>query len=135
MIEVRAATLEDRPKLMRFWTVKGLPEVPRGCLPDLGLVAELVLDDRSKILVAGAYLATSNTATASIVFVSANPSIAKEVRSHALDLVLMGLSTMARKSGFKVMAVSSNVPALIARYERLGFTRTDEDVVCLAARL
>lgn len=115
----------DFYQLQAFWTAKGLPPVPMKCLPPTGLVVQC-----GGFLICGGFLVKSDTNLASICFVSANPLADPSVRSQALDLLLQGLVATAKRSGFEMVSVATNVPALQARYKRLGFIVTDENVKC-----
>lgn len=129
-LEIRFLDVQrDFPRLTEFWTQYGLPAVPLACLPPTGLVVE-----QDDVLLCGAFLVKSDTNLASIAFVSANPKADKKVRSEALDTLLLNLASLAKTSGFPLLAAATNVPALQARYERLGFLKTDENVVCYAGR-
>lgn len=130
----RLNTRTDFPILQKFWVAKGLPEVPEEFLPPTGLV---VVDDDlfGETLFCGAYLVKSDAGLASIGYVAANPEIPKHLRSDALDLLILELAKLAKEAGFPMVSVSTNVKALQARYERLGFVKTDENVTHYAGRV
>ncbi len=120
----------DWPLLAGFWGRKlGVPTVED--LPPTGLVA--VREDG--VLLCGAFLVKSDTNTASLAFVCGNPDISKVERSEALDAVILSLVGIAMKNGFTRVGVATNVPALQARYERLGFALSDENVKCYGGYL
>lgn len=116
----------DWPTLEKFWSQRGLPPVPMDFLPPTGLV--VCRDDGT--LLCGAFLVKSDTAVASLAFVSGNPEVPKDERSEALDRVILALVEIAMKSDYRLVGVATNVPALQARYERLGFDLSDENVKC-----
>ncbi len=120
----------DWPLLSGFWQRK-LPAVPIECLPPTGLVATT----EEGTLLCGAFLVKSDTNTASLAFVTGNPDVLKDERSEALDAVILALVEIAMKNGFTLVGVATNVPALQARYERLGFAQTDENVKCYGGYL
>lgn len=124
-MQIRAYQSSDFGILMGFWTHKGLPEVPEGFLPPIGRVVE-----SDGTLLAAAFLIQSDTELASIAFVCGNPRINRVARSAALDLVLQELRVIAKQIGYRMLGAASNVPALQARFERLGLKQTDADVVC-----
>ena len=120
----------DYQILTDFWTQKGLPPVPPSFLPPTGLVVH-----QGRNLLCIGFLVKSDTAVACIGSVAANPKIPARLRSEALDFLLFSLSELAQKSGFKMVSVATNVPALQRRYERLGFKPTDTNVICYAAEV
>ena len=125
-MNIRAYETTDFGVLMKFWTHKGhLPEIPEGFLPPIGRVIE-----ESGVLLAAAFLIQSDTEMASIAFVCGNPSADSLTRSKALDSVLQELKLIAKQIGYRMLGAASNVPALQARFERLGLTQTDRDVIC-----
>lgn len=120
----------DWPILAGFWARKlPIPEIE--ALPPTGLVA--VREDG--VLLCGGFLVKSDTNTASLAFVCGNPDVLKDERSEALDLVILTLVEIAMKSGFTRVGVATNVPALQARYERLGFALSDANVKCYGGYL
>lgn len=122
---LRAYKPSDWQALLRFWCVH-LPAITPDFLPPTGLVA--VRDDG--VLLCGAFLVKSDTNTASLAFVCGNPDVDQGERSEGLDAVILSLVEIAMKNGFKLVGVATNVPALQARYERLGFALTDKNVKC-----
>ena len=116
----------DWPRLEAFWRQKGLPRVDLRALPPTGLVA--CREDGA--LLAAAFLVKSDTNMASLAFVCGNPATPREERSEALDAVILSLAEIALRAGFSCIGAASNVLALQARYERLGFKLTDENVRC-----
>ena len=130
---LRALSKEtDWPVLHGFWRSKGFPEVDPGFLPPTGVVA---VREQDGTLLCGAFLVKSDTNTASLAFVTGNPSVPSEERSEGLDSVILALVEIAMKAGFALVGVATNVPALQARYERLGFGLTDENVKCYGGHL
>lgn len=129
-MELKHYTQHLYDDLMGFWTQHGLPAVPREFLPPTGLV---VYDGET--LLCGGFLVKSDTAVAAIGSICANPAVDKATRSEALDLLLLKLSELAQQGGFTMVSVATNVPALQARYERLGFKPVDRNVVCYAGGL
>lgn len=121
----------DWPILEGFWRQRGFPPVDIGALPPTGLVA--VREDG--VLLCGAFLVKSDTNVASLAFVSGNPDVLKDERSEALDSVILALVEIGMKCGFAVVGVATNIPALQARYERLGFALTDQNVKCYGGYL
>ncbi len=130
----RLNTRTDFPILQKFWTAKGLPAVPEEYLPPTGLV---VVGDYGfqETLFCGAYLVKSDAGMASIGYVAANPELPKHIRSKALDVLILELAGLAKEAGLPMVSVSTNVKALQARYERLGFVKTDENVTHYAGRV
>lgn len=117
-------------EMMQAWTQRGLPAVPPEFLPPTGL---RVVKNGS--LLCGGFLVKSDTAVACVSFLYASPLASKTDRSEALDLLILKLSELAQQGGFTVVAASSNVPPLMARYARLGFKITDSNVTCFAGEI
>lgn len=117
---------KDWPILENFWRQNGFPPVEPRSLPPTGVVA--VREDG--VLLCGAFLVKSDTNVASLAFVCGNPDVLKDERSAALDAVILALVEIALTQNFTCVGVATNIPALQARYERLGFQLTDENVKC-----
>lgn len=120
----------DWPILAGFWN-RYHPPIEIESLPPTGLVAV----SEGGTLLCGAFLVKSDTNTASLAFVVGNPNVAKEERSRGLDEVILALVEIAMKSGFTCVGVATNVAVLQARYERLGFAMTDQNVKCYGGYL
>lgn len=120
---VRPLSIEfDFPVLQSFWVEKGLPLVPKEYLPPIGISV-----DHDGELICGGFLA-KDSKVGSIGYIAANPFVDKNIRSKALDLLLLSLEQMATSKGCRVVTVSTNVPALQARYEAHAYKLTDQNV-------
>lgn len=117
---------KDWPVLEAFWRQKGYPQVDRSYLPPTGRV---VVDSVGTLL-CGGFLVKSDTSVATLAFVCGNPNISPDQRSEALDTLILELVELGIFLGFKVVGSATNIPALQARYERLGFAITDKNVKC-----
>lgn len=115
----------DWPILHAFWRARGMQALNPRSLPPTGLVA---VREEDETLLCGAFLVKSDTNTASLAFVCGNPLVPREERSEGLDSVILALAGVAREAGYEVLGIATNVPALQARYERLGFRLVDENV-------
>ena len=103
--------------LQAWWTRRGQPPIPEGCLPPTGIVAEA-----DGTILSFGFLVKSDTISASIVSLCGNPEVSKEVRGDALESVIHALILIAETSGFKILvAGTSNVPSLEARFKEMGF--------------
>ncbi len=121
---------KDYPSLLSFWTAKGQPTVPESLMPPIGLCAE-----EEGTLICGAFLALSDAGVGSVGFIAANPKADASERDQGLDMVLLALLDRAKKMGIKWVSAATNVTALQNRYEKLGFFKTDENVVHYARRV
>lgn len=122
----KLSLLNDWPILHSFWCAKGFPPLDPSLLPATGLVAERA----DGVLLCGGFLVKSDTSLASLAFICGNPHIKKLERSQGLDAVILGLVDHAFKEGYQGVGMATHVPALQARYERLGFKLTDQNVKC-----
>lgn len=85
-----------------------------------------------------AYLFKTDANIAIINHVVSNPTVTgelKELRSQAIDHLLECLTDLAYMDGFKMVSAASNVARLNERYEKLGFTKLDENEVHYGRRL
>ena len=130
-MHVRKAEKSDIDALQGFWKAKGMPEVPLECFPPFGLVA---VDDAG-VLIGGAFLAFGDASVASVGFISANPTLTRDSRCEGLDACIEGLIGYAREMGVSVVSAATNVRSLQERYLKLGFFKTDENVVHFARRV
>lgn len=124
---LRSYRASDYAEFMKAWCHRQtLGPIPEQFLPPTGLVARA--DDGAFICCA--FLVKSDARVASVSFVCGNPEVSKEARGQALDEMILELASLAKDGGFPMVAVATNVPALQARFARLGFTMTDENVKC-----
>lgn len=130
-MKIRSYESGDFSTLMHFWTQKGLQEIPEDFIPPIGRV---VVRDEGTLL-AAAFLVQSDGGMAAISFVCGNPMVEADERGAALSILLIHLRDLAREIGYRFIGASTNVPALQKRFERLGLTPTDRDVVCYGGLL
>ena len=59
-------------------------------------------------------------------FFISNPSVAKEMRAEALDLIVSGLINEAKESGLRMVMCDSNIDVIKHRALRSGFKEVGE---------
>lgn len=92
-----------------------------------------VLADKVPILCA--FLFETNAKVAIINCIVADPSVEKEVRSDALDLLIETSSDLAKHLGYEQISASTNLEGLIERYKKHGFEAADTGVTHLGRKL
>lgn len=70
---------------------------------------------------AAGWLYRTDSKTAFLGSIISDKDAPKDVRSVALDKLLVAIRDEARELGFKMLVGSPSVPALIDRFERHGF--------------
>jgi|DEB0MinimDraft_10_1074344.scaffolds.fasta_scaffold53065_2 hypothetical protein len=88
---------------------------------DTGLVVEY---EGEKICAGFIYL--TNSKIAALEFTIANYDTNKEIRRHAITLLLTKLIELAKNKGYKFIFSSTNNAGLAIRFRKLGFVRTDQ---------
>ena len=117
-------TVRDYPLWADWWEAKKLRPVPRDLLPSVGLT----VSQPNGVPICMGFLGTDHGPAAALVNVAGNPTLPPKVRGAGLDRLMQALVDLARQSGYTVICAATNVPALQARYEKLGFFVTDRNV-------
>lgn len=119
------------PHLLMWWFDRDYPSVPISLLPRAGLVVETENGDP---ICAGFLYATDGN-TAQIAHLVSDKGMRQEIRSPALDLLIMALEKIAISGGFEMVTGATNLPQLIQRYRKLGFKCYDEGVTHVGKEL
>lgn len=126
MFEVRAFTEDDYLEFGEWHELRGRPVMkydylsPEGC-------RGLVVHDEKESLVMGFLYSFGKMGV--IGGLASKPKA--EHRGEAMDVLLKTLVGMAKESGHEVAIINTNRPTLIARFEHLGFSACDRDMVQL----
>lgn len=123
MLHSRTFNKEKDYTLWSQWWEHHERPVPLSLVPDLGLII-----DYNNVPLAAGFLAAPQGAAICMGNIAGNPNATKEHRNEALNFLIKSLLDLAKRSEYTVVCVSTNVPALKARYERLGFFVTDTNV-------
>lgn len=125
--------LEDEhyPIIALWWHEHKFPATPAFLLPKTGLVM-LGKDDQPLCV---GFLYSTDGGFAAMDHIVSDPSSDKEERSLALDTLILNLFEIAKMNGARMVSAASNHPALVERYEKLGFKRYDEGVTHLGKEI
>ena len=103
--------------LVKWWKDWGFQSPPQDFLSDYGLI---VYD--GEIPVCAGFLYLTNSSVAIINWVISNKEYRKKPnRNNALDELLINLTYLCEKSGYKYIFVQNNNSSLIKRFEKHGF--------------
>jgi hypothetical protein len=113
-----------------WWHERQFPATPSFLLPKSGLVMSYNLE-----LICAGFMYATDGKIALLDHIVSDPKSDKSLRSEGLDILLLNLEEIARSSGYKAISAASNHPALIERYEKLGFRVYDQGVTHLAKEI
>ena len=86
---------------------------------------DLVVEYEGEKICAG-FIYLTNSKIAALEFTIANHDTNKEIRRHAITLLLTKLIELAKNKGYKFIFSSTNNAGLAIRFRKLGFIRTDK---------
>lgn len=105
--------------LCSWWTDWGWKSPVKDFLPDCGMI---VYD--GEVPVCAAYLYVTNSSVSWLEWVISNKNYTdKENRKIALNLLLVTLTNIAQKTGFKYVYTILKHEGLIKAYESIGYVR------------
>jgi hypothetical protein len=110
--------------MCRWWNERKFPQPDAQFLPPTGLV---VAYGTGK-LICGGFLFKTDARMASLGNLVSDPQVRAEDRSEAVELLISKLMDVARENGYSMVSAATNLPRLMSRYEKLGFSRTDDNV-------
>ena len=123
-LELLPFSLEKDLPLINGWRLaRKLEEVRADFLPPTGV---MVTSDGVPLCVG--FLYKTDARSAVVGNVVADPLSDKEVRVKALMLLYTTLFDFAKEDGFLVIVCTTNIPALMKKYEALGMIKTDENM-------
>lgn len=103
--------------LVKWWSDWGFQAPPQDFLSDYGLI---VYDEDTPVCAGFLYL--TNSSVAIINWVISNKEYRKKPdRNDALDELLINLTYLCEKSGYKYIFVQNNNSSLIKRFVKHGF--------------
>ncbi len=109
-------------KTMTDWfKERNFPPVLPWMLPKTGLV---VMHDEAPCAMGHLYRTDSGLAV--ISHLVTRPDYPGDIRNGALNLLVESLVEKAKQNKVKMVCFSTNLPKVEARFERLGFMKTDE---------
>lgn len=103
-----------------MWEAQNWPIIPLEGLPTTGMIT--FQDD---IPVAAGFLYNTDSSMAWLEFIVGNPDIDYELRGQGLDLVIQGLTKVAKNMNKKMIFTVSNHKRLIDRYKSFDFKEQD----------
>ena len=77
------------------------------------------------------FLCKTDSRIAMITNLISEPHALSHIRSRCIDAVIEALSDTAAREGFLFVTTASVIPSIIKRLEKLGFTRTHENLINL----
>jgi len=126
---LRPYELSDHDMLADWWVKQGWPVIAPASLPKIGLVA---MSDKP---VCAGFLFQTDSNIAWSELIVADPESNIEDRDLCLDLLIIGLTKQAKFLGFGVVFTTLTHKRLIARYEKHGYNKTDQDVTNMICQL
>lgn len=111
------------PLMCEWWEGRSFPAPPVEFTPPTGLI---VLHHDTPVC--GGFLFKSDANMAVIGNLVSDKKVPFEIRTKALDYLIVSLTAAAKKDNFGLVACSTNLPRLMKRFEDLGFILTDEGV-------
>lgn len=114
---------KDYSDVCSWWQNQAWPVIPKEALSTTGFIVE---NNNQKILAGWVYHTNSNTAL--LEFLVANPEIKGDVRDEAFDAFFDVVFKYIELSNFKNIFMSVVHPKLKDRLEKVGFKKTDENV-------
>lgn len=111
--------------LSSWWLARKCPVPDQALMPPTGFV---IFVKSSPVCAGFLFKTDANIAIISHV-VSSTFEFDRDQRGDCLNLLISKLILEARDGGFKIVSASSNLKKLNARYEALGFVKTDVDEV------
>lgn len=117
MLSLRLVERSDIPVLKDWYKAHGQPDNATIFLPPLGFIVPNV---------AAGFLCRTDSKVAFLDCYISNPESFEETRDEALDSITEHLLRAAFHSGFKKVIALTNVPAIVNRAQRFGFSNKME---------
>jgi hypothetical protein len=114
---------EDYPEFVKWWESYDFPSAAPKSI--LSVHYGLKVTDGSRALVAGWLYPAIDARIAWVGWLISNRQAEKEERSQAIDMLLVGLESLAYDSGIEIMYTPAKVPSLMKRLEKLGHIPCD----------
>ena len=134
-MHVREFDALDYEIIAQWWKGWGWPQVPLDCLPSG--TALVVSDQDTKMPLAMGFLYTTETNISWIEWITSNPTIEREKRIEALNLLIRELVQLSKRLKHTVVFTSMNpkkTPGLIAKMRDVGFVESDSGMTNLILR-
>lgn len=110
--------------LLKSWfDLRQFPAPNPRFLPPIGAIVFF-----GEMPICGGFLFRSDAGAAIIGHLVSNPDAPGDIRHAGLDALIESLTHAAVNEGFEMICCSTNLPRLMERFERHGFTKTDEGV-------
>lgn len=124
--DIRYFTPFDHSQVSTWWEAQGWPSVPLSSLPKTGFIIDGYC---------AGFMYKTDSDTALVEWIIANPNTDKEERSNALGLLFDSLIKETENEGYKNIFSWTNHPGLIKRYQDKGFEVADTNVNLLVRNL
>ena len=130
MTEVREFHAEsDLPQLQEWWKAQNWPGLPKEMLPH-GYVSYI-----GETLTAAVFVIGTDGALFVMEWLVGNPSVSYEERGAGIEAVVRACLTFCKEQGAAAVITTTKHERLIARYEAMGFQKTDEGMTHLVIDL
>ena len=116
--------------LSDWWTKQEWPIIPKDALPTTGFIAY-----EGDTPIAAGFLYDTDSTFSIIEWIVGNPDVSYDDRASGLDLVIEGLSTVAKARGKKYIHTFVKHERLMKRYEKFEFKRTDTNMTSMIRSL
>lgn len=125
MFELKPVTPELFKIMEQWWTERKFPSPPEIFIPPAGRV---VFSKGEETPICGGFLFKTDANVAVIAHLVSDKKVPFEIRTKALDYLIVALTALGKKDGFRMVTCSTNLINLMKRFECLGFTKTDDKV-------
>jgi hypothetical protein len=116
--------LAEHGAILHGWFEKrSFPAPDPNYFPGVGVVALF-----QGVPVAAGFAYRTDAKLAIIGHLVTDPDASGDKRNAALDAVIQTLTRIAQAEGYELVSCATDLPKLMDRFERLGFSKTDEGV-------
>ena len=129
LVEFKDAHLQF-DKMAAWWNMRDCPVPEKVHLPKTGFLVYL---DREPVC--GGFLFQTDSDVAIIGHIVSNPTTSSRKRHEGLNALIRRLEVAAETLGFSLVGASANYMPLIERYQDLGYTVFDKDLVSVGKLL
>lgn len=120
-LNIRKLNDDDWSTLNSWW--EKWPDwvpLPKSMLPENGKGGYMV-EKNNKPIIAG-FLYTTNSKVAWVEWIVSDPDYREKDRKQAMELLIQGIESVAKNSGFELILSIGRSKGLIETHEKLGYT-------------
>lgn len=113
----------DYEIMKEWWDIRNFAGTPYEFTPSNGI---MVLNGDQPVV--GGFIVETNSNVAMLTSISSDPSLSKEDRGLALDVLIEDAINVCRMLGYGMISCACTIPTLMSRFEKHGLIKTDEGV-------